>query len=153
MKKLLLLSLLSILAANASAASNCSISYTTDVKLDEIIKKNNFEFENYDEVCNRLKNSNAKVDLRYSSAIDKQQTTAVIIAQVIDKNFPILSNSYKRSMWSSQERTTAIERELLMGAVNEALNVIDQSDIQGLNESRKKMGFKAYPTSSNVNKK
>lgn len=151
MKKLLLLSLLGAIGTNVSAASNCSISYSADNKLTEIIRKNNFEFDNYNEVCERLKSANAKVDLRYSSAISNQQATAVVIATVEDINFPIFSNNYKRSIWSSPERTTAMEIELLMDAVNDALNVIDQSDIKGLNENRKKLSFKTYPASSSIN--
>uniref|UniRef100_UPI003F498235 hypothetical protein n=1 Tax=Acinetobacter tandoii TaxID=202954 RepID=UPI003F498235 len=150
MKKLLLLSLLCTIGMNVSAGSNCSISYMSDDKLIDILKKNNFEFDNYQEVCERLKSANAKVNLRYTSAISNQQATAVVIAVVEDINFPIASDRYKRSIWSSPERTTAIEVKLLIGAVNDALNGIDQSDIKGLNENRKKMGVKIYPVSSNI---
>ena len=135
---------------NVSADSNCSISYMSDDKLIDILKKNNFEFDNYQDVCERLKSANAKVNLRYTSAISNQQATAVVIAVVEDINFPIASDRYKRSIWSSPERTTAIEVKLLIGAVNDALNGIDQSDIKGLNENRKKMGVKIYPVSSNI---
>ena len=150
MKKLLLLSLLCTIGMNVSAGSNCSISYMSDDKLIDILKKNNFEFDNYQEVCERLKSANAKVNLRYTSAISNQQATAVVIAVVEDINFPIASDRYKRSIWSSPERTTAIEVKLLIGAVNDALNGIDKSDIKGLNENRKKMGVKIYPVSSNI---
>jgi len=150
MKKLLLLSLLYTIGMNVSADSNCSISYMSDDKLIDILKKNNFEFDNYQDVCERLKSANAKVNLRYTSAISNQQATAVVIAVVEDINFPIASDRYKRSIWSSPERTTAIEVKLLIGAVNDALNGIDQSDIKGLNENRKKMGVKIYPVSSNI---
>ncbi|TCB65873.1 hypothetical protein [Acinetobacter sp. ANC 4178] len=150
MKKLLLLSLLCTIGMNVSAGSNCSISYMSDDKLIDILKKNNFEFDNYQEVCECLKSANAKVNLRYTSAISNQQATAVVIAVVEDINFPIASDRYKRSIWSSPERTTAIEVKLLIGAVNDALNGIDQSDIKGLNENRKKMGVKIYPVSSNI---
>ncbi|MDO5544148.1 MAG: hypothetical protein Q4F77_12740 [Acinetobacter sp.] len=153
MKKLLLLSLLSALAVNASAASNCSITYIAGDKLTYIIKQNPFDFENYDQVCNRLKNANARVSLSFNSSIGERQTIAVVMATVLDKNLPITSHITSSSIWTSATRTTAMESELLMDAINGSLNLINQSDIDSLNESRKKLGVKTYPASNNVSKK
>lgn len=153
MKKLLLLILLSAIGASASAASNCSITYATDNQLSAIIKEKAFEFDNSDGVCQRLKSANAKVNLRYSSAINTRQATAVVIAVVEDTTLPINSSHYSYSMTSNPERTTAHEKDVLILAVNNALNGIDQSAIDSLNENRKKLGFKTYPTSVNSNKK
>ncbi len=153
MKKLLLLSLLSAVGTSAFAASKCSITYTSAAQLTAIIQGTKFEFDNYDAVCQRLKNANASVNLRHYSAINERQTTAVVMASVEDINLPVLSNTYSSSMWSSPERTTNKEEELLMLAVNEALNGISQSHINGLNENRKKLGVKTYPVSTNMNKK
>ncbi|WP_168396101.1 hypothetical protein [Acinetobacter indicus] len=152
MKKLLLLSLLSAIGASVSAASDCSIYYATDSKLTAIIQENSFKFDNYDAVCQRLKNANAKVNLRYSSAINVRQTTAVVVATVDDINLPIISNLYRTSMRSSPERTTVMEKVALMDAVNDVLNGINQSDIDDLNTNRKKLGFKTYPASASINK-
>lgn len=153
MKKLLLLSLLSAIGASVSAASNCSIHYAADDKLIAIINENSFKFDNYDAVCQRLKNANAKVSLRYFSAINVRQTTAMVVATTLDKNLPIESNIYRASMRSSPEQTTVIEKVALMDAVNEVLSLIDQSYIDSLNENRKKLGVKVYPVSTNMNKK
>ena len=148
MKKLLLLSLLSAVGTSAFAASNCSITFSSDDQLTAIIKENSFDFENYDAVCQRLKNANASVNLRPYSVINERQTTAVVIASVTDINLPILSNRYSSSMWSSPERTSNKEKELLMLAVNDALSGITQAHINSLNESRKKFGVRVYPVSA-----
>lgn len=148
MKKLLLLSLLSAVGMSTFAASNCSITFSSNDQLTAIIKENSFKFNNYDAVCQRLKNANASVNLRSFSVINERQTTAVVIASVRDINLPVLSNTYSTSMWSSIERTTNKEQELLMLAVNEALSSIIQSDIDNLNENRKKLGIKVYPFSA-----
>ncbi|WP_343682861.1 hypothetical protein [Acinetobacter baylyi] len=150
MKKLLLLSLLSTIGTSTFAAPNCYITYYADNKLLAIIKENVFKFENYDAVCQRLKSANARVNFSKSSAISTQQTTAVVIATVGDKNLPIQSDSYNYSMWSNPERTTVMEEKLLMSAVNDVLNGIKQKDIDSLNENRKKLGFKTYPVSTNI---
>ena len=144
MKKLLLMSLLSLVGFNA-IASDCSITYTANDEINAIIKENSFEFDHYETVCQLLKNANAKVLLTPTSGISNQQTTATVIARVMDKNLPILSYHYHYSMGSSPERTTAKEKELLMDAVSGALNGINQSDIDNLNANRKKLGVKTYP--------
>lgn len=148
MKKLLLLSFLSAIGTNTFAASDCSISFSSNDQLTAIIKENSFNFNNYDAVCQHLKNANASVNLRSYSTINERQTTAVVIASVRDINLPVLSNTYSSSMWSSIERTTNKEQELLMLAVNDALSTITQSDIDNLNENRKKLGIKVYPFSA-----
>lgn len=153
MKKILLLSLLSTIGTATFAASNCSISYSTDDTLTAIIQKYHFEFDNYDAVCQRLKGANAKVSLMYHSFINTRQTTAVVIAKVSDKNLPIQSNLYNSAMSSDPERTTTIEKDLLMSAVNDVLNRITQEHIDSLNGNRKELGFKTYPASTNANKK
>ena len=144
MKKLLFMSLLSLIGFNA-IASDCSIFYSSSNDLDTAIGEKPFEFDRYETVCQLLKSANAKVSLSSASNINNQQTTATVIATVMDKNLPILSYNYHSAMGSSPERTTAMERELLMDAVNGALNGIDQSDIDSLNANRKKLGVKTYP--------
>ena len=128
------------------------IYYSADDKLTAILKENKFDFDNYDAVCQLLKNANAAVDLSKSSFISTLQTTATVIAKVSDKNLPIQSDIYNSSMRSNPERTTATEKDLLMKAVNDAISDINQRDIDGLNERRKKLGFKTYPASTNGNK-
>lgn len=153
MKKLLLLSLLSAIGTSTFAASGCSIYYRAEDKLTTIIKEKPFDFANYDVVCQRLKNANAIVSLTYISSITNEQTTVSVTATVSDINLPIESGLSRNRLYSSQERTTTEENELFMDAVNDALNSIDQSDIDGLNVNRKKLGFKTYPASANINKK
>lgn len=153
MKKLLLVSLLSAMGTSTYSASECSINFTSNNMLNTIIKENKFDFENYDTVCQHLKSANATVYLAYHSDISDLQTTAAVIATLGDRNLPIKSNLYHTSMWSNPERTTAMEEKLLMSAVNDVLNSIKQKDIESLNATRKKLGFKTYPVSTNTNKK
>lgn len=152
MKKILLLSLLSALATSTFAASKCSILYYADDTLNAIIKENQFEFDNYDAVCQRLKNANANVLFNYISTITDKQTIVSVTAQLIDSNFPISSLSNTSMKWND-ERTTFKEKQLLMQSVNSLLSNINQKDIDDLNTNRKKLGFKTYPASPNSNKK
>lgn len=152
MKKLLLLSLLSAIGTSTFAASNCSILYAADDTLSAIIKENKFEFDNYEAVCQRLKNANAEVVFTYISAITDKQTIVSVTVRLIDSNLPISSPSNTSMKWND-ERTTFKEKQLLMQSVNSVLSNIDQQDINGLNENRKKLGFKTYPASTNSNKR
>ncbi|MDI3378896.1 hypothetical protein [Acinetobacter sp. V89_7] len=155
MKKLFLLSLLSAIGTSTFAASNCSITYSSDDKLIAITKENKFkfEFDNYDALCQRLNNANARIKLSYMTGTSDRETTAVVIATVMDKNLPIESNTYSRSMWSNSEQSSSVEKRLLINAVNDAVSNIIQKDIDGLNANRKKLGFKTYPASISTNKK
>ncbi len=139
MKKLLLLGLLSAMGTSTFATSDCFISFDTDDKLIAITKENKFEFEfdNYDAVCQRLNNANARIKLSYMTGTSDRETTAVVIATVKDKNLPIESNTYSRSMWSNSEQSSSVEKRLLMNAVNDAVSNINQKDIDGLNANRK----------------
>ncbi|MCU4304789.1 hypothetical protein KTH06_02935 [Acinetobacter ursingii] len=150
MKKLLLLVLLSVMGTSTFAASNCSITYNADDKLTAIIKENKFEFDNYDAVCQRLKSANAAIKFTYNTGTSDRETTSVVIATVKDKNLPIESNWYNPSMWSNPEQSSSVEKDLLIAAVNKALSKINQKDIDGLNENRKKLGFQTYPASTNT---
>lgn len=153
MKKILSLSLLSVMATSTFAASNCSITYNADDNLTAIIKENKFDFENYDAVCQRLKNVNARVKFTYISAITDKQTVVMVTASLMDNNFPISSiNNFTRIGWDD-ERTTIKEKQLLMQSVNIVLSNMDQSKIDDLNANRKKLGFTTYPAPTNSNKK
>lgn len=153
MKKLFLLSLLSAIGTSTFAASNCSILYATDNKLVDIIQKNNFDFDNYEAVCQRLKKANAGIKLSYMTGKSDREATAVVIATVKDKNLPIESHTYTRSMWNNPQQNDFVEESLIMNAVNYTVSNINQKDIDGLNANRKKLGFKTYPASINTNKK
>lgn len=150
MKKLLLVSLLSAMGTSTFAASDCSILYAADDKLIDIIQENKFEFDNYDALCQRLNNANARIKLSYMTGTSDRETTAVVIATVKDKNLPIESNTYSRSMWSNSEQSSSVEKRLLMNAVNDAVSNINQKDIDELNANRKKLGFKTYPVATNT---
>ena len=153
MKKLFLLSLLSAIGTSTFAASKCSVSYSASSELIAIIKEHHFEFENYDTVCQRLKSANAAVQFTYNVGTSDRQSTAVVIATVKDKNLPIESNWYSDAIWSNPGKSSSVEKDLLMTAVNNALSKIKQRDIDSLNANRKKLGFKTYPVSTNTNKK
>lgn len=152
MKKILSLILLSVMATSTFAASNCSITYNAAENLVAIIKENKFEFDNYDAVCQRLKNANAEVKFTDISAITDKQTVITVTVMLMDKDFPIPSTSYTTMVWDD-ERTTIKEKQLLMQSVNVALSNMDQSKIDNLNANRKKLGFKTYPAPTNSNKK
>lgn len=145
MKKLLLIGLLTICMQNTLANSKCSIIYNTaNEKLQDAINDMpNFDFENYSEVCKILKNANAKVTLSSISGISNDQTTAVVISNVRDKNLPIFSDISHNSMVWDEKRTTQTEKQLIMYAVNNALNAITKEHIDSLNENRKKLGYES----------
>lgn len=153
MKKLFLLSLLSAIGTSTFAASNCSILYAADDNLVDIIQKNNFNFDNYEDVCQHLRNAKARIKLSYMTGTSDQETTTVVIATVKDKNLPIESHTYTRSMWNNSQQDGPVAESLIMNAVNHAVSNINQKDIDGLNASRKKLGFKTYPASTSTNKK
>jgi len=135
------------------AASNCSISYSASGELTAIIQEYGVEFKDYDALCQRLKRANAAIQFTYSTGSSDRQSTAVVIATVKDKNLPIESNWYSDAIWSNPEKSSSVDKSLLMKALNDAISKINQKDIDGLNANRKKLGFKTYPASTNSIKK
>ena len=138
MKKLLLISLLTLSMQNALANSKCTIVYNTGNEVLKYIvdEMPAFNFENFDEVCKNLKNANAKVKLTSISSISDNI--------VMDKNLPIYSDMSFNSMTWSQNRNTATEKNLTIDAVNNALNGITKEHINSLNKNRKTLGYKSY---------
>lgn len=146
MKKLLLISLLTLSMQNALANSKCTIVYNAGNEVLKYIvdEMPAFNFENFDEVCKNLKNANAKVKLTSISSISDNQTTAIVTSIVMDKNLPIYSDMSFNSMTWSQNRNTATEKNLTIDAVNNALNGITKEHINSLNKNRKTLGYKSY---------
>lgn len=154
MKKFLLFSLLALSVQSSFAASNCLIEYNPgDSELELVTDKmQSFDFENFDKVCKLLKNSNAKVHLSSMADISNYQTTAIVTARISDKDLPIYSHVYYTSMHWSPERNSIKQEELMMSAVNSALNEITQEHVNSLNENRKKLGYKIYPAYTDTRK-
>ncbi|WP_034594846.1 hypothetical protein [Acinetobacter sp. NIPH 298] len=130
---------------NSTYAETCSILMIYDDKIQTIIDNNSFEFKGYDRVCRQLKQANAGINITTGSAINERQTTAVAVIRLQDTKLPIPGGNTRSSMWSSPLRTTKNQDALIWSAINEATSAINQSDIDGLNENRKKLGFKTYP--------
>ncbi|MEB6676764.1 hypothetical protein [Acinetobacter haemolyticus] len=144
MKKLIGCILLGMLN-NSIYAENCYISMSYDGGIQDIINENYFNFAHYDRVCQQLKQAKAGINITTSSAINERQAVAAAVIQLKDKRFPLLSDMNRSSIWSSPQRTTKEQKALIWEAINEATSTINQRDIDVLNETRKKLGFKAYP--------
>ena len=144
MKSLIGYILLSMLSS-LSFAENCSISMFYDDKIQNIIDTNSFIFSNYDRVCQQLKQANAGINIMAISMINEREVVATAVIQLKDKRFPLLSDMNRSSIWSSPQRTTKEQKALIWEAINEATSAINQHDIDALNETFKKLGFKTYP--------
>lgn len=139
--KILLATLITLISNTQTKAQNtCSITYNTDSTLSTLIDNKGFSFDNYNKVCQLLKNANASVDIQTVTQITPYQTTAAVSirlkAREIDAQKVRIFSYASNWVRFDEERTSSTEKDALFNVTMSALNGINQEMVDDLNKQR-----------------
>ena len=139
--KILLASFITLVCNTQTKAQNtCSITYNTDSTLSTLIDNKGFSFDNYDKVCQLLKNANASIDIQTVTQITPYQTTAAVSirlkAREIDAQKVRIFSYASNWVRFDEERTSSTEKDALYNVTMSALNGINQEMVDDLNKQR-----------------
>lgn len=139
--KILLASFITLVFnAQTKAQNTCSITYNTDSTLSTLIDNKGFSFDNYDKVCQLLKNANASIDIQTVTQITPYQTTAAVSirlkAREIDAQKVRIFSYASNWVRFDEERTSSTEKDALYNVTMSALNGINQEMVDDLNKQR-----------------
>jgi hypothetical protein len=129
MNKFLLVTLI-YLGTTSAFASDCSINYVADDQLTNIIKKNGFQFENYQKLCQTLNKNNAGIKFSSISQISPYQTTSSVRASFYLKptKYKGITSLAKNRIGYEEKRTTNAEIENTYNVTMELLADLANDD-------------------------
>lgn len=108
--------------------AECLIETNQDNELRNEVAKNGWNFEKYDELCQKLKNANAGVQISQVAMITQYQTTVATSAHLypleLEKKYNqrFLSQRSFHAMATNPVRTSEMQKELIVLNANYALN-------------------------------
>ncbi len=121
MKKIFLSSLILFLSSSTFAA-NCSITYKASETLSSAIEKEGFTFDNYEKLCQRLKQNNAGVSFSTVSQISPYQTTAAVVISLYPIGKIGMTSATTNWIRYDESRTTNAQKSTLYGVAMAGLN-------------------------------
>lgn len=136
------LAALCLAALAGSASANCIITHrSSSVEVNRAFKEHDgYDFAKYDLVCNQLRKANAKIVISGHSGVLSNRSYGwanISISDKADSHF-IVTDFGTLSTWMNDYASDDKARELLWGAINDALNKWDSLDqaIAVLNKAR-----------------
>lgn len=136
-------SALCLAALALPASANCSITHnTSSVHVEKAFKEQDgYNFQNYDLVCNKLRKANAQIVISGSYGVLSNRSYGWADISVADsaRNYLIVNDFGSVSTWMNDYASDNKARELLWGAINDALNKWDSLDqaLAKLNQARR----------------
>lgn len=127
------------------ASANCVINYyTVSRDVIKVFKENDgYYFQNYNEVCNKLRKANAKIAISGSYGVLSSRSYGWADISVADKasDYVIVNSFGTYSTWMNDYASDDTARKQLWGAINDALNQWDTLDkaLLELNQARQEM--------------
>lgn len=108
--------------------AECLMQTSKDDALSNEVQKYGWNFENYDELCQKLKKANAGVQLSQFAMITQYQTTVSTTAHLypleLEKKYNqrFLTQRSFHAMTAHPERTTEMQKKLILMNANYTLN-------------------------------
>lgn len=118
----------------------CSITYSASDDVDKLIRDKKFDLKNYDDICSKLKEANAKLVINSASGVLQQRAFSWSVVKVSDMDTNIVSNTARSHIMLDLEADTPTAKNNMFTTAMNGINDLDIDEaIKSLNEEREKV--------------
>lgn len=127
-------------AAPVSVSASCETSYTANNEIVRAVKSNKWGFQNYDQVCQKMREANAEFLISGGATVLAGRSITWATVLVKDKDFNIVSTDYGGSSTQVDKIPgTDIAVRNYRLAINNAIDSVDlDRALEALDEARRK---------------
>jgi hypothetical protein len=122
-------SIVAIASPSFARASDCSITYTADTQMSEVIERNHFAFEGYDTLCPALQAAHLKLDIIGDKGVLNDRAFAWVSVRLARESTTVTSDFASETTKIASPADDATASTLAMEAINDSLtNIATEKD-------------------------
>jgi hypothetical protein len=118
-----------IASPSFARAADCSITYTADTQISDMIEREHFSFEGYDELCSALQAAHLKVDIDDDKGVLNDRAFAWVSIRLARVSTSVTSDLYSTTTKITTPADEETASKATMDAINESLaNIATEKD-------------------------
>jgi len=122
-------SIAAIASPSFARASDCSITYTAEAQMSEVIERHHFAFEGYDTLCSALQAAHLKLDIDGDKGVLNDRAFAWVSIRLARKSTTVNSDLASETTKITTPADDATASKMAMEAINDSLaNIAAEQD-------------------------